>query len=112
ALDLGQQLAVGQDPASAALVERDQRRLVTAPGGDVAVERVHGQVGAAARKPCEGRRLAHLERAIRRTCPVEPRRRLEPEGLRLVEGLTVQVVVALAGFVHRPLPPRRSQYPP
>ena len=92
-LDLGEELGVRQGAAATSLVEGDEGDLIAAPGGDVPVERVDGHVGPPAGEPAEGRRVGLLERPIGRAGPVEALGFPQPEGLRIVEGASIEGVV-------------------
>ena len=95
-LDLSEQLRITERPPAAALVERDKRRTVAAPGRHVPVERVLGEVRVAAGEPPERRRLGLFEDTVGRRGPLDQLGRLAPEGVRVLERAPMEGVVAAA----------------
>ena len=82
ALDLVQQLRVGEEAALAALVEVDQRRVAAPSARDVTIERVVREVRLAADEPAE-RRAGPLEHAVPRPEPRQLARGAFPERVRI-----------------------------
>ena len=82
----------------------DQRRLVIAPGGDVAVERVVAGVATAAGEPAPVNTGMAIEDLLGPLVPVDGRRRLAPEHLRVALPMRIDVVIAARAGVHRRFP--------
>ena len=78
----------------------DQRRLVVAPIGDMAVERVVAGVGDAAGKPAAIDAGGLVEDLLGLLVPVDRKRGLAPETLRVALPARVNVMIAACRRVH------------
>ena len=93
ALDLPEQLRIGEDPLLAVFVEGDQRGASAVAIRDLRIETGVREIGFAADEPAErGNLLGRpLEDLIPLAKPGNPRCGLRPEGLRLVEGAALDL---------------------
>src|SRR6185436_2822072 len=92
AADLDQQLLVRERTDLARLALPDDRGLVLAPGRDVTVETVLGQVQLAADEPF-GERRRPLQHLVPTLAPQQRLRLLGPEALRVTHALLVERAV-------------------
>src|SRR3989454_12461868 len=100
AIDLGEQLLVGESPAFADFGRNPHQGLLVAARRDVAVERVVAEVGFAADEPARKRRPRVIEHLAARLVPMDQLRLLGPETLAVLDRTAVEFGVAL-----HPVPP-------
>ncbi len=94
--DLPVEIEVGQRPAIAGLAFPDERRLVAAPGADVAIQAVGADVQLAADEPLRMRRIP-VEDLGPRLDPLELTRELGPERLGILRRPRVDLGVRHVG---------------
>jgi hypothetical protein len=90
--DLAQQLLIGEGSRIARLAFPQDGGFVLAPGGDVAVQAVVGNVQLAPDEPF-GEGQLPFEHAVPRLEPVQFARDLGPETFRVFGGLLIQAIV-------------------
>src|SRR2546426_10564416 len=85
AIDLGEQLLVGESPAFADFGRNPHQRLLVAARRDVAVERGIAEGGFAADEPARKRWPPAIEDLAARLVPMDPLRLLGPETLAVLD---------------------------
>src|SRR3989449_3486130 len=85
AIDLGEQLLVGESPAFADLGRNPHQGLLVAARRDVAVERVVAEGGFAADEPARKRWPRVIEHLAARLVPMDQPRLLGPETLAVLD---------------------------
>src|SRR5438046_5292712 len=109
AIDLGEQLLVGESPAFADFGRNPHQRLLVAARRDVAVERVVAEAGFAADEPARKRWPRVIEDLAARLVPMDQLRLLSPETLAVLDRTAVEFGVARHPFP--PCAPSVKPYP-
>src|SRR2546422_917051 len=109
AIDLGEQLLVGESPAFADFGRNPHQGLLVAARRDVAVERGVAGVGFAADEPARKRRPRVIEHLAARLVPMDQLRLLGPETLAVLDRTAVEFGVARHPFP--PCAPSVKPYP-
>src|SRR2546426_7472326 len=107
AIDLGEQLLVGESPAFADFGRNPHQGLLVAARRDVAVERVVAEVGFAADEPARKRWPRVIEDRAARLLPMDQLRLLSPETLAVLDRTAVEV-----GVARHPSPPCAASVKP